>query len=260
MLSMKAVILCGGRGTRMREETEFRPKPLVEIGGMPILWHIMKMYSSYGVKDFVLCLGYKGHMIKRFFLDLEVYNRDVTYNPRTKALVHHDQEGVEDWNITFAETGGESGTGARIKKIQKYTSEDNFFMTYGDGVSDVNISDLLRFHLKQGKIGTVTAIRPIARFGVLSINGGTVVDFTKKNIMHGNRVDGGFFVFKKGIFDYLNEDKSCVLEDKPLQQLAKDNEFVAYNYNGFWQCMDIPQHMEYLNELWNRNEAPWKKW
>ncbi|HLD86894.1 MAG TPA: glucose-1-phosphate cytidylyltransferase [Candidatus Nanoarchaeia archaeon] len=257
---MKAVILCGGRGTRMREETEFRPKPLVEIGGMPILWHIMKIYAHYGVNDFVLCLGYKGHMIKQFFLDLEVYNKDVTYNPKTKKLIHHYPQDVEDWNITFAETGQDSLTGSRIKQIEKYIDEENFYLTYGDGVSDINLKDLLAFHLKQKKIGTVTAIRPIARFGALSINNGVVVDFTKKNIMHGNRVDGGYFVFNRRIFDYLSLDKNCALEDEPLKNLAKDNQFVAYSHSGFWQCMDIPQHLDYLNEVWNKNEAPWKKW
>lgn len=257
---MKAVILCGGRGTRLREETEFKPKALVEIGGMPILWHIMKIYSCYGVKDFILCLGYKGHMIKDFFMDLDIYNKDITFNPKTKKVVHNSKEDVEDWDITFAETGFDTGTGARVKKIEKYIDDDDFFLTYGDGVADVDISHLYNFHKRHGKIGTVTAVRPVARFGVLSIDNGIVVDFIKRNIMHGNRVDGGFFVFKKGLFDYLSEEKDCMLEDKPLRQLAKDNQFVAYKYDGFWQCMDIPQHADLLNELWHKNEAPWKKW
>lgn len=257
---MKAVILCGGKGTRLREETEFKPKPLVEIGGMPILWHIMKIYSHYGVKDFILCLGYKGHLIKRFFLDMDIYNRDITINTRTKEIEYNDKDIYDDWNITFAETGGDTGTGARVKQIKRYIDEDDFFLTYGDGVADVDINHLYKFHRKHGKIGTVTAVRPMTRFGVLSITNGLVVDFAKRDIMHGNRIDGGFFVFKKGIFDYLTDEKDLMLEDKPLKQLAKDNQFVAYRYDGFWQCMDIPQHVDMLNEIWNRNEASWKKW
>ena len=257
---MKAVILCGGRGTRLRDETEFKPKPLVEIGHMSILWHIMKIYSYYGIKDFVLCLGYKGNMIKHFFMNLDEYNTDLTFNPKTKKIVHYNKVEVDDWNITFAETGLETGTGGRVKRVEKYVDEDDFFLTYGDGVSDVNISNLLKFHKSHGKIATVTAVKPLAKFGVLHLNGGIVMDFTKKNVTYGNRIDGGFFVFKRNVFDYLTEDKDCVLEDKPLKMLVKDNQFVAYEHNGFWQCMDIQQQMEMLNELWQKNEAPWKKW
>ncbi|HLG24996.1 MAG TPA: glucose-1-phosphate cytidylyltransferase [Candidatus Nanoarchaeia archaeon] len=257
---MQAVILCGGRGTRLREETEFRPKPLVEIGGMPILWHIMKIYSHYGVKDFILCLGYKGHMIKEFFMDLEIYGKDITYNPKTKKIIHHNGSDGEDWNITFAETGLDTYTGARIKRIEKYITGDDFFLTYGDGVADINIKELYEFHKKHGKIATVTAVQPFARFGVLNIDNELISDFTKKHVVHTNRIDGGFFVFTKKVFDYLSNDRKCALEDQPLKNLVKDNQFVAFRHDGFWQCMDIQQHAEGLNELWNSGEAPWKIW
>lgn len=257
---MKAVILCGGKGTRLRNETEYRPKPLVEVGGMPILWHIMKIYSHYGVKNFVLCLGYKGNMIRDFFMNLDYYSKDITYNTRTKEVAYNGPDLKDDWNITFAETGPDTNTGGRIKRIEKYIDLDNFFLTYGDGVADVNIKDLFHFHEKHGKIGTVTAVQPLSKKGVLYLDNNLIVDFTKKNIVHGHRMDGGFFVFKKEIFDYLTRDKDCMLEDKPLKDLVNDNQFVAYNYDGFWQCMDIPQHSEMLNELWSKNQAPWKVW
>jgi glucose-1-phosphate cytidylyltransferase len=257
---MKAVILCGGRGTRLREETEFRPKPLVEIGGMPILWHIMKIYSHYGVKDFIVCLGYKGEFIKKFFTELDTHNSDFTYNPKTKKIEYHNEGDVEDWNITFAETGLDTNTGARIKMIEKYIDEDEFFLTYGDGVADINIDELLKFHRKEGKIGTVTAVRPLARFGVLNIDGSTIVDFTKKNLVHDGRIDGGFFVFNKKIFEYLSDDKDCMLEGEPLKKLASDNEFGAFRHDGFWQCMDTIKHTEALNELWKDEKATWKVW
>ena len=260
MKFMKAVILCGGRGTRLRDETEFKPKPLIEIGGMPILWHIMKIYSHYGVKDFVLCLGYKGQMIKDFFLNLDMYQADVTFNTKTKNVKYHSNKKPDEWNITFAETGLDTGTGGRIKKIEKYIGEDSFFLTYGDGVSDVDISKLHMFHKKHGKTATVTAVTPLAKFGVLQLQSGMVVDFTKRDIVHGSRIDGGYFVFKKQIFDYLTMDNGCMLEDKPLKMLAKDKLFVAYMHNGFWQCMDIQQQVDMLNELWQKNQAPWKVW
>jgi|SRR3989344_4511003 len=260
MKFMKAVILCGGRGTRLRDETEFKPKPLIEVGGMPILWHIMKIYSHYGVKDFVLCLGYKGQMIKDFFLNLDMYQTDVTFNTKTKNVKYHSNKKPDEWSITFADTGLDTGTGGRVKKIEKYIDEDSFFLTYGDGVSDVDISKLSMFHKKHGKIATVTAVTPLAKFGVLQLQNGMVVDFTKRDIVHGSRIDGGYFIFKKHIFDYLTMDNDCMLENKPLKMLAKDKQFVAYMHNGFWQCMDIQQQVDMLNELWQKNEAPWKVW
>ncbi len=257
---MKAVILCGGRGTRLQNETEYRPKPLVEIGGMPILWHIMKIYSQYGVKDFVLCLGYKGHMIKDFFMDLDVYSKDMSYNTHTKQITIHDTSPVDDWNIVFAETGLDTNTGARVKRIEKYITEDDFFLTYGDGLADVNVKELYEYHKRHKKIGTVTAVRPLARFGVLSIDDEKIMDFTKKHIMHSNRIDGGFFVFKREFFKFLWEKKDCVLEEEPLKKLVKENQFTAYKHDGFWQCMDIPQHADLLNAMWDAQDAPWKTW
>ena len=254
------LILCGGRGTRLRDETEFKPKPLIEVGGMPILWHIMKIYSHYGVKDFVLCLGYKGQMIKDFFLNLDMYQTDVTFNTKTKNVKYHSNKKPDEWSITFADTGLDTGTGGRVKKIEKYIDEDSFFLTYGDGVSDVDISKLSMFHKKHGKIATVTAVTPLAKFGVLQLQNGMVVDFTKRDIVHGSRIDGGFFIFKKDFLDYLSPDAECVLEGQPLKSLVKDNQFMAYHFDGFWQCMDVPQHADLLNKLWDNNEAPWKRW
>ena len=255
---MKVVILCGGKGTRLREETEFKPKPLVEIGGKPILWHIMKIYSHYGFNDFVLCLGYKGNLIKEFFLNYDYFTNDFKFNLKNKKVDAYENT-TEDWNITFADTGIKSQTGSRIKRVEKYVDEDNFFMTYGDGVSDVNIKDLFDFHKKHGKIGTVTAVRPLARFGMLQIDGGKVIDFTKDNLVHKGRIDGGFCAFKKEFFDYLSADENCILEQKPLKTIAKNSQFVAYKHDGFWQCMDTISQAKYLSELWE-TDPKWKVW
>src|SRR3989344_5489373 len=228
---MKVVILCGGSGTRLKEETEFRPKPLVEIGNMPILWHIMKTYYHQGFKDFILCLGYKGSMIKDFFLNYDKRSKDFTLNIRTNEIIAHNHNEIEDWNITFAETGINSETGSRIKKIEKYIKEDNFFLTYGDGVSNIDIKELLKFHLNHGGIGTVTAVRPLTRFGLLNIeNEYKITSFIKKKLVHEGWIDGGFFVFNKKIFDYLSENESCMLEGEPLQKLAENNQFMAFKH------------------------------
>jgi glucose-1-phosphate cytidylyltransferase len=254
----KVVILCGGKGTRMQEETEFKPKPLVEVGGRPILWHIMKIYSHYGFNDFVLCLGYRGYMIKDFFLKYNDYSNDFRLNLKSEQIKIYDSI-TEDWNITFADTGLKSQTGSRIKRIEKYIDEDNFFMTYGDGVSDINIKKLLEFHNGHKKIGTVTAVRPLARFGMLKLDGNNIKDFTKENLMHDGRIDGGFCVFKKDFFDYLDKDESCVLEKEPLQKIAKEDQFMAYKHDGFWQCMDTRRHVDILNGLWE-TDPKWKVW
>ncbi|MBD3361818.1 glucose-1-phosphate cytidylyltransferase [Candidatus Woesearchaeota archaeon] len=256
----KVVILCGGQGTRLREETEFKPKPLVNIGNLPILWHIMKIYSHYGFNDFVLCLGYKGDMIKRFFMDLEWKKSDFTLNLKSKSQLNHSAPEESDWNVTFAETGLTANTGARIKRIQKYINEDNFFLTYGDGVADIDINQLLNFHKSHSKIGTVTAVRPLSRFGLLTMKGNQVLDFTKKYLTHDGWIDGGFFVFKKEMFDYLSEDENCMLEREPLHNLAKDNQFMAYQHTGYWQCMDTMRQVEILNELWKKGDSPWRVW
>lgn len=255
----KVVILCGGRGTRLQEETEFKPKALVEIGGKPILWHIMKIYSHYGFNDFIFCLGYKGNLIKEFFLNYSTFTNDFRLSLRNKEMKTYNNA-TEDWNIIFADTGIDAQTGSRIKQIEKYVDEDNFFMTYGDGVSDVNIKNLLEYHKNHGKTGTVTAVRPLARFGQLKLDGNLVIDFTKETLVHDGRIDGGFCVFKKKFFDYLSADENCILEHAPLKTLAKNKEFIAYKHDGFWQCMDTISQANLLNELWNTKKAPWKMW
>ena len=257
---MKAVILCGGRGTRLREETEFKPKPLVEIGGKPMLWHIMKIYSQYGIKDFILCLGYKGDMIKDYFLNYETRAHDFNINLKSGKL-NVLNNSMEDWNITCVDTGLNSETGSRIKKIEKYIDDDEFFLTYGDGVADINIDELYKFHKDHGKIGTVTAVRPLSRFGLLSISGENLItDFSKKALVHDGWIDGGFFVFNKKIFDYLEDNDSCILEGAPLKNLSKDNQFMSFKHTGFWQCMDTSKHVNLLNALWNSENAKWRTW
>ncbi len=257
---MKVVILCGGLGTRLKEETEFKPKPLVTIGGMPILWHIMKIYSHYGYKDFVLCLGYKGHEIKNFFVTYDLLRHDFTLNlgKREKNSIYHNSEQLEDWNITFAETGLETLTGGRIKKIEKYIDEDDFFLTYGDGLADVNIKNLLNFHQKHGKIGTLTSIQPLSRFGIVDFNElGMVTSFKEKPKLDG-WINGGFFVFKKDVFDYI--DGNEVFEQTPLSKLAKNEQLAAYAHKGLWECMDTHRDFENLNKIWNSGNAFWKVW
>ena len=259
MKKPKVVILCGGKGTRLQEETEFKPKGLVAIGEKPILWHIMKTYAHYGFNDFILCLGYKGELIKDFFLRYNTNTHDFNLNLKNKQIDIYDNN-IEDWNIIFANTGYKSETGSRIKQIEKYIKEDHFFMTYGDGLCDVNIKDLLKFHLKHGKIGTVTAVRPIAKLGKLNLHDDVIVDFTKKPLKQEGRIDGGFCVFRKEFFKYLNSDETCILEDKPLKELTRDREFRAYKHDGFWQCMDTIAQTQYLNSLWDQGEALWKVW
>ena len=255
------VILCGGMGTRMREETEFRPKPLVEVGGKPILWHIMKIYSHYGYKRFVLCLGYKGHMIKEYFLDYRLMNNDFTLRLGSSKEAHFQSMPPcpEDWEITFADTGQEAMTGARVKRIRPYIREDCFMLTYGDGVADIDISKLWEFHTHHAKIGTITGVRPISRYGELGVDGRVVKEFSEKPKSHDGVISGGFFVFHKRFFDYLSVDDGCVLEREPLERLARDGQLMVYRHNGFWHCMDTYRDFLGLNELW-RKEAPWRMW
>ena len=256
---MKAVILCGGLGTRLREETEFRPKPMVPVGGMPILWHIMKTYAHYGVKDFVLCLGYKGDMIKQFFLDQELAGKDFTISLKTGKKDIGAGNGIEDWNVTLADTGPITMTGGRIKRIQKFMPDDEFFLTYGDGLADVNIDTLLAHHRKTGKIGTLTGVSLPSRFGMLKTEGDMITEFVEKPVMD-DYINGGFTVFKKDLFDYLDEDESCVLETKPLFTLAKKGELAIYKHHGFWYCMDTYRDFTELNKIWDSGKAPWKVW
>lgn len=257
----KVVILCGGEGTRMREETEFKPKPLVTIGGMPILWHIMKIYSHHGFRDFVLCLGYKGDLIKQFFLSHEFMNNDFTINlgDRGKDEVHKGRD-AEDWNITFAETGLKAMTGSRVKKIEKYIPDDNFLLTYGDGISSLDISGALSFHREQGTIGTLTGVHPQVRWGMLRIGNGNMVEgFAEKPVMF-DYVNGGFYCFRKDFFDYLSADDSCVMETKPLEKLSGDRQLSIYKHDGFWYAMDTYREFLELNRMWDSGNRPWKVW
>jgi len=258
---MEVVILCGGLGTRLKEETEFKPKPMVEIGGRPILWHIMKTFASHGFNKFVLCLGYRGDVIKNYFYNYEIMSNDFTLTlGGDKIKVHstHDETG---WEITFAETGPANMTGSRVKQIQKYIKGDSFFLTYGDGVSDVNIKELLAFHKSHGKIGTVTGVLPPSRFGELNTDGNLVTSFMEKPQIHeGGLINGGYFVFDKRFFNLLSEDASCILERNPLESLANSSELCVFEHRKFWQCMDTYRDFEYLNSLWREEKAEWKVW
>ena len=261
MERVKVVILCGGQGMRIREETEFKPKPMIEIGNKPLLWHIMKHYAHYGFRDFVLCLGYKGEKIKQFFWEYEINNGDWTIELGEKdRIIFHDGHREQGWKVTLAETGLDSMTGSRIKQIEKYIDTDLFMLTYGDGVSDVNLQKLLEFHREHGKIGTVTGVRPPSRFGELIVDGNRVRDFSEKPQTSDGYVSGGFFVFDKRMFKYVSADPGCIFERAPLEQLSVDQELMVYTHTGFWQCMDTIRDMNYLNELWNSGNAPWKVW
>ena len=258
---MKVVILCGGMGTRLREETEYRPKPMVEIGGRPILWHIMKIYAHYGFTEFILCLGYKGWMIKEYFLNYAMMQSDFTVEIGKKNEIQfHNNQVEEGWKVTLAETGLNAMTGARVKRVEKYIDNDTFMLTYGDGVANVNVRDLLAFHHQHGEIGTVTGVRPPSRFGELSIKEKQVVEFAEKPQTYEGLINGGFFVFNKRVFEYLEDDDSCVFEQKPLEQLAADEELMVYMHKGFWQCMDTYRDFQYLNRLWEQQEVPWRVW
>ena len=256
---MKAVILAGGLGTRISEETENIPKPMIRIGGMPIIWHIMKHYSSYGVNDFVICCGYKGYVIKEYFSNYFLHLTDVTINMRENKIKVH-QKRAEPWNVTLVETGGETMTGGRIKRIKRYVKDEEIFcLTYGDGLSDINIRNLINFHEKNGKLSTLTAVQPPGRFGVLGLNENMVVNFQEKPDGTDSRINGGFFVLSPKVIDLI-EDDSTIWEKGPLEELAKKGELCAYMHDGFWQPMDTLREMKYLQELWSENLAPWKTW
>ncbi|MCK5608105.1 glucose-1-phosphate cytidylyltransferase [Candidatus Pacearchaeota archaeon] len=258
---MQVVILCGGLGTRLREETEYRPKSMVNIGNHPILWHIMKIYAQYGHKEFILCLGYKGEMIKEYFYHYEILNNDVTIelgHPE-KICIHQCHE-ENNWKITLADTGQKALKGARLKKIEKYITGDIFMMTYGDGVANIDINELLSFHQSHGKLATITGINPASRFGELKINGNCVEAFNEKPETDSGIINGGFFVFNRGIFDHLSADDNCDLEIGHLEKIAREGELMVYKHTGSWACMDTLRDMDYLNELWNENLAFWKIW
>ncbi|MDD5005712.1 MAG: glucose-1-phosphate cytidylyltransferase [Candidatus Omnitrophica bacterium] len=258
---MKVVILCGGRGTRLKEETEFKPKPMVEIGGKPILWHIMKIYSSYGFNDFVLCLGYKGEMIKEYFLNYEAMNNDFTIRLDEKDRIKfHSKHPETNWKIALVDTGLNSNTGARIKRIEKYIDGDLFMMTYGDGVANINIKDLFSFHKSQKRLSTVTGVHPSSRFGELIIKGKRVIKFSEKPRTSQGFINGGFFVFNRKVFKYLNNKEGCDLERDVLEKIAAKGQLSVYIHEGFWQCMDTQRELDLLTNLWAESKAPWKVW
>lgn len=257
--AMKAVILAGGKGTRLSEETVSRPKPMVEIGGKPILWHIMKMYSEAGINDFVICLGYMGYKIKEYFFHYNLHNADVTIDTRRGMTIH--QSSSEDWRITLVETGEETMTGGRLKRVRPYLSEhDAFCLTYGDGVSDVDIAAGIAYHEKHGKLATVTAVSPMARFGSLDIRqDGAVQKFVEKPVTEGGLINGGFFVLSPKVIDYVEGD-ATLWEKEPLERLARDGQLMAFEHRGFWQPMDTLRDRHALEDLWASGKAPWKKW
>ncbi|MFX0134689.1 MAG: glucose-1-phosphate cytidylyltransferase [Candidatus Hodarchaeota archaeon] len=259
---MKVVILCGGLGTRLREETEYRPKPMVEIGGKPILWHIMKIYAYYGFKDFILCLGYKGEMIKEYFYNYEVLNNDFTIElgNRGRQIEIHNSRSEKGWRITLADTGDKALKGARLKRVEKYIDGNQFMVTYGDGVADIDINDLLKFHRSHGKLGTLTGVRPLSRFGELTIESRLVMRFTEKPQTGAGLINGGFFVFNRGIFDFLEDKDNCDLEYGVLEEIASKRELAVYENDKFWFCMDTIRDMEYLNKLCKEDKVPWKVW
>ena len=257
---MKVVVLCGGLGTRLRDETEFRPKPMIEVGGRPLLWHIMKIYAHYGLSEFVLALGYKGEVIRQYFLNYEAMTRDATV--RLGGEPHLTLHGgvVEPWTVTLVDTGAAALTGARVKRVERYVDGELFMLTYGDGVADIDIGKLLAFHRRHGRIGTVTGVRPPSRFGELVSSGTRVVEFSEKPSVSNGFINGGFFIFRRTFFEYLGADDGCVLERDPLERLAKDGQLEMYPHEGYWQCMDTPRDLQHLTEAWQRPRPPWKVW
>lgn len=258
---MKAVILCGGRGTRIREETEQKPKPMIDIGGKPIVWHIMKSYERHGISEFVLCLGYKGDKIKDYFLQYEAMSSDFTIQLGSRSSIEfHSPVDEQSWRVTLADTGLDAMTGARVKRVQRYVGNEPFCLTYGDGVSDVDVTAAIAFHKRHGCIGTVTGVRPPGRFGELDVTGDQVASFAEKPPAAHGLVNGGFFVFEPAIFDYLRSDDDCILERAPLEKLARDGQLQVYRHEGFWQCVDTYRDYELLLGLWTSGKAPWKQW
>ncbi len=258
---MKVVILAGGLGTRISEESHLRPKPMIEIGGNPILWHIMKYYSHFGYNDFIICCGYKGYVIKEYFADYYLHRSDITFDfsDDNKMIIHNNV--AEPWRVTIIDTGLYTQTGGRIKKIQPYVLNERFMLTYGDGVSNVDLNKLLNFHKRKKVTATITAIQPGGRFGVLDIDKGSIVNrFSEKAKEDGGWINAGFMVLEPEVFNYLNDDTQLVFERKPLESIAKNGKLVAYKHKGFWQCMDTMRDREHLEELISSNSAPWMVW
>ena len=258
---MKVVIFAGGLGTRISEETDTRPKPMVEIGGMPILLHIMKIYGSYGFNDFIICLGYKGYVIKEYFMNYFLHNSDLTIDLENNHIVYHNTNS-EKFKVTLVDTGLETKTAGRLKAIRKYIGDEDFMLTYGDGVCDLNLNDLLKYHKQHGKIATVTAIALEARFGGMDLGGSDeVVSFREKAKDENKWINGGFFVLKPDVFNYLDGDMNNIMwEDEPMEKLTNDNQLQAYRHDGFWKCMDALRDKIELENLWQTRQAKWKTW
>lgn len=256
---MKVVLLAGGLGTRISEQSQYKPKPMIEIGGMPILWHIMKEFSSYGFNEFIVCAGYKQHMIKEWFADYYLHTSDITFDfTNGKDMIIHEQK-TEPWKVTVVDTGLNTMTGGRIKRIQKYVDDERFFMTYGDGVCDVNITELLDYHVKSGKYATLTAVSVDQRFGTLDIQDGTVRSFREKSRNDSYPVNAGYMVLEPEVFSYIDGDET-MFEREPLERLAAEGQLSSYMHTGFWQCMDTQKEYEKLETLWSKGNAPWKSW
>lgn len=256
---MKVVILAGGLGTRISEESHLRPKPMIEIGGKPIIWHIMKQYSAHGIYDFIICLGYKGYAIKDFFANYFLHTSDVTFDMKDNKMEVH-QNFSEPWRVTLVETGDETMTGGRLKRASHYLNPDeSFCFTYGDGVSDLNITELIEFHHAHGKLATVTAVQPPGRYGSLERDGDRVVGFTEKPLGDGGWINGGFFVLSPKVIQYIQNDATA-WEDEPLKKLAGTDQLMAFEHSGFWHPMDTLRDKNHLERLWENGEAPWKQW
>lgn len=258
---MKVVILAGGYGTRISEESMYKPKPMLEVGGMPILWHIMKLYSYYGFNEFIICAGYKQHVIKEWFADYFLHTSNITFdftNGRNDIIIHNNV--TEKWKVTVVDTGLDTMTGGRIKRIQPYIGEEEFMLTYGDGVSNVNISQLIQYHKERGKLATLTAFTLNQRFGVLDLDDNQMVhEFKEKSDSDSSLISAGFMILNRKVFDYIEDDET-VLELSPLAQLAKEEQLAAYIHDGFWQCMDTKREMDMLEKMWESGQAPWKVW
>lgn len=255
---MKAVILAGGLGTRISEETSSRPKPMVEIGGNPVLWHIMQIYSHYGINDFVICLGYKGNVIKEYFANYFMYMSDVTFDMASNRMEVH-QNSAEPWRVTLVNTGSDTMTGGRLKRVRKYLGNEDFCFTYGDGVADIDIASLTAFHKAHGRLATVTAVQPLGRYGALETDGNLVKGFMEKPRGEGGWINGGFFVLSPKVIDYIEGDDTS-WELGPLEKLAQDDQLAAFQHSGFWQPMDTLREKNQLEALWNSGNAPWKVW
>jgi glucose-1-phosphate cytidylyltransferase len=255
---MKAVILAGGIGSRISEESALRPKPMIEIGGRPILWHIMKIYSSQGIDEFIICLGYKGYMIKEYFANYYLHTSDVTFDLASNSMRVH-QNAAEPWKVTLIDTGDRSQTGGRLKRIERYLDGETFCMTYGDGLADIDIAKLLECHRREGTLATVTAVRPPGRFGALEMRGSRVTEFIEKPHGDGGWINGGFFVLSPDVIRYIDGDDT-LWENEPLKRLAEENQLSAYFHSGFWQPMDTLRHRQILEELWASDSPPWKLW